>query len=123
MAFVKYNYRDGIFGSEFVGLQNFEFLAYSGKLWNLTKNTSSYNLAFRGVNAEGQEELVIVLINRGGERTFRLDLSGVRKYNYFEIYTTNENRDLEMTSSGTYEENLPFSIEEESIVTLRVIKK
>ena len=26
VAFVKYNYRDGIFGSKFVGLQNFEFL-------------------------------------------------------------------------------------------------
>ena len=46
VAFVKYNYRDGIFGSEFVGLQNFEFLAESGKLLSLTKNTILYNLAF-----------------------------------------------------------------------------
>lgn len=46
VAFVKYNYRDGIFGSKFVGLQNFEFLAESGKLWSLTKNTILYNLAF-----------------------------------------------------------------------------
>lgn len=46
VAFVKYNYRDGIFGSKFVGLQNFEFLADSGKLWSLTKNTILYNLAF-----------------------------------------------------------------------------
>lgn len=46
VAFVKYNYRDGIFGSKFVGMQNFEFLAQSGKLLSLTKNTVLYNLAF-----------------------------------------------------------------------------
>ncbi len=46
VAFVKYNYRDGIFGSKFVGLQNFEFLMESGKLFSLTKNTILYNLAF-----------------------------------------------------------------------------
>ena len=46
VAFVKYNYRDGIFGSKFIGLDNFEFLATSGKLLELTKNTVRYNLAF-----------------------------------------------------------------------------
>jgi len=46
VAFVKYNYRDGIFGSKFVGLRNFEFLEESGKLFDLTKNTILYNLAF-----------------------------------------------------------------------------
>lgn len=46
VAFVKYNYRDGIFGSKFIGLDNFEFLATSGKLLSLTKNTILYNLAF-----------------------------------------------------------------------------
>lgn len=46
VAFIKYNYRKGIFGSKFVGLKNFEFLATSGKLGMLTKNTILYNLAF-----------------------------------------------------------------------------
>lgn len=46
VAFVKYNYRKGIFGSDFVGLRNFEFLAQSGKLAELTKNTILYNVAF-----------------------------------------------------------------------------
>ncbi len=46
VAFVKYNYRDGIFGSKFVGLRNFEFLFTSGKLLELTRNTILYNLAF-----------------------------------------------------------------------------
>lgn len=46
VAFVKYNYRDGIFGSRFIGLDNFKFLYTSGKLLELTKNTILYNLAF-----------------------------------------------------------------------------
>ena len=46
VAFVKYNYQKGIFGSKFVGLQNFEFMVQSGKLWTLTRNTILYNVAF-----------------------------------------------------------------------------
>ena len=45
-AFVDYNYRKGVFGSQFVGLKNFESLAGSGKLWILTGNTILFNLAF-----------------------------------------------------------------------------
>ena len=46
VAFVNYNYRGGIFGSPFVGLVNFKFLHTSGKLFELTRNTVLYNLAF-----------------------------------------------------------------------------
>ncbi len=46
VAFVRYNYRDGIFGSEFIGLDNFKFLMTSGKLFEMTRNTILYNLAF-----------------------------------------------------------------------------
>ncbi len=46
VAFVKYNYRDGIFGSRFIGLDNFKFMYTSGKLFTLTRNTILYNLAF-----------------------------------------------------------------------------
>ena len=46
IAFTNYNFRDGIFGSPFVGLKNFEFLAKSGQLWMLTRNTILYNLVF-----------------------------------------------------------------------------
>ncbi|MDD7738904.1 MAG: ABC transporter permease subunit [Fusicatenibacter sp.] len=46
VAFVNYNMKSGIFKSPFVGLKNFEFLATSGKLWALTRNTLLYNLAF-----------------------------------------------------------------------------
>ncbi len=46
IAFVDYNIGKGIFGSNFVGLKNFEFLAKTGDLWRITKNTLLYNLAF-----------------------------------------------------------------------------
>lgn len=46
IAFVDYKLNDGIFGSQFIGLKNFEFLAANGTLWMLTKNTILYNLVF-----------------------------------------------------------------------------
>lgn len=46
IAFVDYNIGKGIFGSEFVGLKNFEFLFKTGDLLRITKNTLLYNLAF-----------------------------------------------------------------------------
>jgi putative aldouronate transport system permease protein len=46
VAFVEYNYRDGIYGSLFTGLKNFRFLVSSGKLWMLTSNTILFNAAF-----------------------------------------------------------------------------
>lgn len=46
IAFVDYSIGKGIFGSNFVGLKNFEFLAKTGDLWRITKNTLLYNIAF-----------------------------------------------------------------------------
>ncbi|OCT15319.1 sugar ABC transporter permease [Paenibacillus pectinilyticus] len=46
LAFINYNYSAGIFGSAFVGFDNFKFLVSSGALLKLTTNTILYNLAF-----------------------------------------------------------------------------
>jgi putative aldouronate transport system permease protein len=46
LAFVNYNYTDGIFRSQFVGFNNFRFLVITGDLWRLTINTVAYNVAF-----------------------------------------------------------------------------
>lgn len=46
LAFIKYNYTDGIFKSPYVGFDNFKFLVMTGDLWRLTLNTVLYNLAF-----------------------------------------------------------------------------
>ncbi|MBR5635962.1 MAG: sugar ABC transporter permease [Pseudobutyrivibrio sp.] len=46
LAFKNYRYADGIFGSPWVGLDNFKFLFVSNKIWQLTRNTLLYNIAF-----------------------------------------------------------------------------
>lgn len=46
IAFKDYNYNGGILGSPWCGLKNFQYLKVSGKLWELTRNTLLYNLAF-----------------------------------------------------------------------------
>ena len=46
MAFKRYNFTQGLFGSPWVGMRNFNFLVVSNKLWPLTRNTLLYNLAF-----------------------------------------------------------------------------
>ena len=46
LAFTRFNYVDGIFGSPFVGMNNFRFLYISGALWTITRNTILYNIAF-----------------------------------------------------------------------------
>lgn len=61
IAFTNYNFRDGIFGSPFIGLKNFEFLIKSGKLWDLTKNTLFYNLAFIFIGNIFQITLAVML--------------------------------------------------------------
>ncbi len=84
-----------------------------------------YNLstvAFTGVQ-DGKEELVIVVSNKEEEKTVQMGLADFSKYVSYEVYTTNENRDLEMTQSGTFEEYTPITIEAESVVTIRLISK
>lgn len=61
VAFVDYNMRKGIFGSTFVGLKNFEFLAKTGDLWRITKNTLLYNLAFILIGHFVQVTLAIMI--------------------------------------------------------------
>lgn len=46
LAFKKYNVQKGIFGSEFVGWDNFQYLFQTKDAWIITRNTLLYNLAF-----------------------------------------------------------------------------
>lgn len=45
-AFLNYNYRDGLFGSEFVGLKNFEFFFKSNAAPRVIGNTVYLNIMF-----------------------------------------------------------------------------
>ncbi len=46
IAFKKMNFSKGIFGSEWVGLNNFKFLFRTKDAWTITRNTVCYNLVF-----------------------------------------------------------------------------
>lgn len=46
VAFKEFNYRDGLFGSPWIGFENFRFFFTSGKAWLVTRNTIVYNLVF-----------------------------------------------------------------------------
>ncbi|MCS6828764.1 MAG: ABC transporter permease subunit, partial [Caldilinea sp.] len=46
MAFKRIDFRLGIFGSPWNGLENFRFLFVSGDAWIITRNTILYNVAF-----------------------------------------------------------------------------
>ncbi|MFV0400289.1 MAG: ABC transporter permease [Oscillospiraceae bacterium] len=61
IAFTDFNYQAGIFGSRFVGMENFRFLTESGKLWELTRNTVLYNIAFIGLGNMLQIFIAILL--------------------------------------------------------------
>lgn len=50
LAFKKFTYSGGIFGSPWVGLDNFKFFFMSGQAFNVTKNTILYNIAFLLIN-------------------------------------------------------------------------
>ncbi len=46
LAFQNYTIKGGFFGSEWVGLKNFEFLFATTDAWRITRNTILYNVAF-----------------------------------------------------------------------------
>ncbi|ANE46405.1 sugar ABC transporter permease [Paenibacillus swuensis] len=62
LAFVDLNYTDGIFGSDWVGFDNFKFLFASNDVWIIIKHTLLYNLAFLVINT-ALAVLIAVLLN------------------------------------------------------------
>lgn len=67
MAFKKYNYNGGIWGSPWNGFDNFKFFFKSGQAWQVTRNTVLYNLAFIAVNMVMQLAVAVFLTEiKGG---------------------------------------------------------
>jgi putative aldouronate transport system permease protein len=50
IAFKKINYVDGIWGSPWVGFDNFIFLFNNGSLWRIVRNTVAYSMTFMILN-------------------------------------------------------------------------
>lgn len=96
IAFVNYNVNKGIFGSQFVGLKNFQFLVQNGDLWNITKNTLLYNFVFLALGNIIQVAFAIMLSEVGSKWFKKISQSvillphfismvivGVFAYNFF----------------------------------------
>lgn len=77
LAFEKYRYADGIFGSPWNGLENFKFFFISGKAWDVTRNTMLYNLAFICVNMFLQVTFAIILSEIKGKMFKKLTQSSM----------------------------------------------
>ena len=60
MAFKKYRYNTGIFGSEWCGFDNFRYLFDSIVLWRITRNTVLYSVLFLVVTLSTQ--MIIALL-------------------------------------------------------------
>lgn len=61
LAFKKYNIRDGIFGSAWNGLKNFEYLFKTKDAWIITRNTLGYNLLFIALDLVLAVTMAVVL--------------------------------------------------------------
>ncbi len=46
MAFKEFNYADGIWGSPWVGLENFQYFLNTDDAWRIIRNTIGYNVLF-----------------------------------------------------------------------------
>lgn len=68
MAFKKYNYSGGIWGSPWNGLKNFEFFFKSGQAGLVTRNTVLYNIAFILVGTITQIAVAVFLTEIHGKR-------------------------------------------------------
>lgn len=67
LAFENYSDSLGIFHSQWVGLQNFEFFFITGDAARVTENTALYNIAFIVVNTVLQLGLAILLSELKGK--------------------------------------------------------
>lgn len=61
MAFKKYNYSGGIWGSPWNGIENFKFFFKSGQAGLVTRNTVLYNIAFILVGTVAQIAVAVFL--------------------------------------------------------------
>jgi putative aldouronate transport system permease protein len=84
-AFTRYDFSGGLFGSPFVGLENFRFLFVSGTALNITFNTIFYNLIFI-VGGNTAQAAVAILLSKVTGRYFRKVSQTIMFLPYFISY-------------------------------------
>lgn len=68
VAFKQYNAKLGIYGSQWVGFKNFEYLFKTSDAWVITRNTILYNVAFIVINTTLSILVAVVLSELEGKR-------------------------------------------------------
>jgi len=97
VAFKNYNYRDGILGSPWYGLKNFDFILKSGKLTLLIQNTLLYNIVFI-ITGTVSAILIAVLVSEiNGSPTAYINLHKYRytcciRYHFLLCYNRGEHK-------------------------------
>lgn len=74
LAFKQFRYDQGVFGSPWVGLENFKFFFQSGDAMHVTRNTVLYNLAFIIVDTVLEVGFAIILseiVNKFAKKTLQ----------------------------------------------------
>lgn len=84
-AFTRFDFIGGLFGSPFVGLDNFRYLFQSGILLKLTANTLLYNLAFI-VIGNVLQVFVAILLSEISSRLFAKVSQSIMFFPYFISY-------------------------------------
>ncbi|HPF86834.1 MAG TPA: ABC transporter permease subunit [Candidatus Limiplasma sp.] len=83
LAFKDFNYFKGIFGSDWCGFDNFNFLFKTRDAWIMTRNTLLYNAAFIVLGTVVAIFIAILIFELGQKRRVRLFQSALMLPNLF----------------------------------------
>jgi putative aldouronate transport system permease protein len=82
IAFKRFDYMGGIFGSPWVGFDNFKFLFIGGDIFKVARNTVLYNTAFIIIN-NTVEILVAIILTEISSRYFKKITQSIMFLPYF----------------------------------------
>ncbi|WP_284642020.1 ABC transporter permease [Paenibacillus silviterrae] len=71
VAFKRFQFNKGIWGSEWIGFSNFKFLLDSPDLWRIVRNTLAYNSAFITLNLAGALLIALLLYEMSSRKLLK----------------------------------------------------
>ena len=130
VAFQKFNYKKGFFGSQFVGFKNFEFLFSTSDAWVITRNTVLYNLVFIVLGMmllDGKSHKKIRFLYAGIISAVML-ITGIGMTANLAMHSAafakrqilNSTIGYTVTKAGTSDTDLSFDIEKDTSATISV---
>ena len=72
LAFKNFNYAKGIFGSDWVGFNNFKFFFLSNDAWRITRNTLGYSSVFIVTSTIAAMAVALLLFEISSRRCIKL---------------------------------------------------